>query len=173
MDRMTEQMVQMVAPVKTTAWCGLHGSLALVLDDVDYATITCRALTLTTCLVQPPAVNPAIEDSTPQCKLLHLQADTTNLQKVFNLQEAVTNIGVQCIIDSVEEQYVEELDEDYFGYANQTIKSLLERLHTNWCKMMTKERTNVTKAFYHTWVPSSTHVITFGHQLTKLQRSTA
>jgi hypothetical protein len=34
MDRMTEQMAQMVAPVKTTAWGGLHGSLALVLDDV-------------------------------------------------------------------------------------------------------------------------------------------
>jgi hypothetical protein len=30
MDRMTEQMAQMVAPVKTTAWGGLHGSPALV-----------------------------------------------------------------------------------------------------------------------------------------------
>jgi hypothetical protein len=35
---------------------------------------------------------------------------------------------------------------------------------------MTKECTDVTKAFYHTWVPSSTHVITFGRQLTKLQK---
>jgi hypothetical protein len=40
MDRMTEQIAQMVAPVKTTAWGGLHGSLALVLDDADYATVT-------------------------------------------------------------------------------------------------------------------------------------
>ncbi len=40
MDRMTEQMAQMVAPVRTTTWGGLHGSLALVLDDVNYATIT-------------------------------------------------------------------------------------------------------------------------------------
>jgi hypothetical protein len=40
MDRMTEQMAQMVDPVKTTAWGGLHGSLALVLDDKDYATVT-------------------------------------------------------------------------------------------------------------------------------------
>jgi hypothetical protein len=44
MDRMTKQMAQMVAPIKTTAWDGVHGSLALVLDDIDYATVTCRAV---------------------------------------------------------------------------------------------------------------------------------
>jgi hypothetical protein len=169
MDWMTEQMAQMVAPVKTTAWGGLHGSCALVLNDVDYTTVKRRTVTLTARLIQPPAVNPAIKDNTPQCKLLRLQADTKNLQKAFDLQEALTNIGVQCIIDSVEEQYVKELNEDYFGYANQTIKSLLKHLHTNWYKVMTKECTDATEAFYHTWVPSSTHVITFGCQLTKLQ----
>jgi hypothetical protein len=80
MDRMTEQMVQMVTPVKPTAWCRLHGSLALVLDDVDYATVTRRAVTLTAGLVQPPAVNLAIKDDTPQRKLLCLQADMKSVQ---------------------------------------------------------------------------------------------
>jgi hypothetical protein len=149
MDQMIEQMAQMVAPVKTIAWGGLHGSLALVFDDVDYATVTRQAVTLTDHLVQSPAVNPAIKDNTPQRKLLPLQADTKNLQKVFDLQEAIINIGVQCIIDCVEEQHIEELNEDYFGYANQMIKSLLAHLHTNWCKVMTKERTDATKAFYN------------------------
>jgi hypothetical protein len=162
MDRMTEQIAQMVAPVKSTAWGRLHGSLALVLDDIEYATITRRAITLAARLVQPPAVNPAIKDNTPQRKLLRLQADTKNLQKVFDLQEAVTNIGVQRIINSIEGQYVEDFNDDYFGYANQTMKSLLEHLCTNWCKVMTRERTDATKAFYHTWVSGSTHVITFG-----------
>jgi hypothetical protein len=128
MDRIMEQMAQMVTPVKTTAWGGLHGSLALVLDDVRYATVTRQAVTLTARLVQPPAVNPEIKDDPPQRELLRLQADTKNLQKTFNLQEAVTNIGVQYIIDSIEEEYVEELNKDYLGYANQTIKSLLEYL---------------------------------------------
>jgi hypothetical protein len=35
---------------------------------------------------------------------------------------------------------------------------------------MNKECTDATKGFYHTWIPSSTHVITFGRQLTKLQK---
>jgi hypothetical protein len=65
MDRTTEQMVQMVVPIKTTAWGGLHGSLALVLNDVGYSTVTCRAVKLTNRLVQPPVVNPAIKDDIP------------------------------------------------------------------------------------------------------------
>ena len=117
-NRMMAQMVHMVPPVKMTAWGRLHGSLALVLGDVNYATVTRQAVKSTDRLVQPPAVNPAIKDDTPQRELLCLQADTKILQKAFNLQEAITNIGVQCIIDSIEEQYDEELNEDYFGYAN-------------------------------------------------------
>jgi hypothetical protein len=35
---------------------------------------------------------------------------------------------------------------------------------------MTKERMDATEAFYHTWVLSSTHIITFGPQLMKLQK---
>jgi hypothetical protein len=40
MAKMVEQMAQMIASVKTTAWVGCHGSLALVLDDADYCSIT-------------------------------------------------------------------------------------------------------------------------------------
>jgi hypothetical protein len=40
----------------------------------------------------------------------------------------------------------------------------------NWCKVMTKERTNATEAFYQAWVPLTTNIITFGHQLNKQQK---
>jgi len=53
----------------------------------------------------------------------------------------VTNIGMQCIIDSIQEQFIEELNEEYFGHAKNTIKSFLHHLRTNWCEVMTRERT--------------------------------
>jgi hypothetical protein len=93
------------------------------------------------------------------------------LQKEFKLQETVTTIGVQRIIGSIKELYFEELNEDYFGYANQTIKTLLTHLCTKWCKVMTKERRNATEAFYQAWLPLTTHIITFGCQLEKQQKS--
>jgi hypothetical protein len=115
-------------------------------------------------------VNPKINNTTSQLDLLTLQAETKRLQKEFDLQEAVATISMQHIINSVKEQYVEELNEEYFGYANQTIKTIIDHLRTNWCKVMMKERTNAIEAFYHAWVPNMMHIITFGCQLTKLQK---
>jgi hypothetical protein len=40
MNKLVEQMAQMVALVKTTAWGGRHGSLVLVLNNADYSNIT-------------------------------------------------------------------------------------------------------------------------------------
>ncbi len=171
MDRMTEQMTQMVAPVKTTAWGSLHGSLALVLNDTDYATVTKNIITSLAPLTKPTTINPRIKELSNPYEILTLQEEMKLLQKEFKLQEAVTTIGVQRIIDSIKEQYDGELNGDYFGYANQTIKTLLTHLHMNWCKVITKERTNGTEVFYQAWSPLTTHIITFSHQLNKQKRS--
>jgi hypothetical protein len=160
----------MVAPVKMTAWGGRHGLLALILGNTDYKSIT-KLTTQTTALVtQPDAINQGITDQSTPFEILTLQAVTKTLQKEFDLHEVVINIGVQRIIDWVEEQYVEELNEEYFGYTNNTIKSVLHHLHMKWCKIMTRERTDATDAFYQAWVPNMTHIITFGRQLNKQQK---
>ncbi len=163
-------MAQMVAPVKTTAWGGRHGSLALVLDNTDYSSITKARITSTKPVTQPDGINKGITATSTPLKILTFQEEMKKLQKEFDLQEAVTNIGVQRIIDSIEEQYIEELNKEYFGYANSTIKNVLHHLQTNWCKVMTRERTDATKAFYQAWVPNMTHIITFGRQLNKQQK---
>ena len=89
-------------------------------------------------LIKPVSIKPKIDDKLSPYKILTLQDKWETLQKEFDLQEAVTSIGVQRIIECVEEQYMEELNKDYFGYANQTIKTLLNHLRTKWCKVMTK-----------------------------------
>ncbi len=163
-------MAQMVTPVKISAWGGFHGSLALVLSNVNYTTITKDTVTSTTPVAQPDAVNKKITTTSTPLKILTLQEETKQLLREFDLQEAVTNIVVQQIVNSIEEQYTKELNEEYFGYANNTIKSVLHHLQTNWCKVMTREHTDATEAFYQTWVPNMTHIITFGRQLTKQQK---
>jgi hypothetical protein len=167
MNKMVEQMAQMVATVKTTTWGGRHGSLALVLNDADYLSITKAKITSIKPVNQPDTINKGITATSTPLEILTFQEETKKLQKEFDLQEVVTNIGVQCIIDCVEEQYIEELNKEYFGYANNTIKSVLRHLQTNWCKVMTRECTDATKAFYQTWAPTMTHIITFGRQLAK------
>jgi hypothetical protein len=128
MIKMVEQMAQMVAPVKTTAWEGHHGFLTLVLDNADYSSITKARDTSTILVTQPDAINKGIMATSTPLKILTFHEESKKLQKEFDLQEAVTNIGVQCIIDSIEEQYIKELNREYFGYANNTIKNVLHHL---------------------------------------------
>ncbi len=170
MDRMTEQLAQMVAPVKTTAWGGLQGSLALIIYDAGYATVTKNIATLSAPLIKPTTINPNINAQSNPYEILTLQEEIKTLQKEFELQEADATIRVQCIINSVEEQYTQELNKDYFDYTNQTMKMLLAHLHTNWCKVVMKECTNALEAFYQAWVPLTPHIITFGHQLNKQRK---
>ena len=105
MDRMTEKMAKTVSPVKTTAWGGLHGSLALVLDDADYVMVTKNIITLVAPLSKLTMINPKINKLSTPYEIITLQEEMKTLQKEFELQEAVTTIGVQCIIDSVKDQY--------------------------------------------------------------------
>ena len=121
-------MAQMIAPVKTSTWGGLHGSLALVLDDADYTMITKTTVISTTLVAQPGAINKKITATSTPHKILTLQKETKRLRREFDLQEVVTNIGVQQVVDCVEEQYIKELNEEYFGYANNTIKGVLHHL---------------------------------------------
>jgi hypothetical protein len=170
MNKIVEQIAQMAAPIKITTCGGCHGSLALVFNDAGYLSITKGNLASTKLVTQPYAINKGITSTSTSIEILIFQEDTKKLQKEFDLQEVVTNISVQCIIDCVEEQYIKELNEEYFGYAISTIKSVPHHLQTNWCKVMTWECTDATKAFHQAWVPNITHIITFDQQLTKQQK---
>ena len=44
------------------------------------------------------------------------------------MQEAVTDIGVERIVEFVKEHYVRELNEEYFGFSNSSIRTMLARL---------------------------------------------
>jgi hypothetical protein len=85
---------------------------------MDYKSITKLTMQTTVLVTQPDAINQGITNQSTQFEILTLQAKTKTLQKEFDLQEAVINIKVQRIVDCVKEQYVEKLNEEYFGYAN-------------------------------------------------------
>ncbi len=147
-----------------------YTGLALILNDTDYATVTKNSSLCQHRFTKPTTINPKINELSNPYAILTLQEEIKTLEKEFKLQESVTTIGVQCIIEIVEEQYVKELNKDYFGYANQTIKMLLTHLRTKWCKVMMNECTHVTEASYQAWVSLTTHIITFGHQLNKQEK---
>jgi hypothetical protein len=85
MDRMKEQVAQVVASIKTTAWGGLHGSLALILNAADYAMVTKNIFTLLAPLMKPITINPKINKQSNPYEILTLQEEMKTLQKQFEL----------------------------------------------------------------------------------------
>ena len=59
--------------------------------------------------------------STP-VEITNFQYEHKNLQKAYKMQESVTNIGVEQTVANVNEQYIKELNREYFVYSNSTIK---------------------------------------------------
>ena len=70
-------------------------------------------------------------------------------------------IGVKAIVAAVDEQYVEELSEDYIGYKNQTIATMITHLQT-WFVITDKEKLDMKALFYAPWSETpNTHLTTF------------
>jgi len=85
-------------------------------------------------------------------------------------QEAVDDISVEHIVqDSVDEMHVEELDEDYVGYSNQTIKTILAHIKNNWRIITTLEKKQAAEYFRIQWDATS-HITKYTRELNKQQR---
>ena len=78
-------------------------------------------------------------------------------------------MAVKSIITAVDTKYVEELEEDYVGYKNQTIKTLVTQLHT-WYIITNKENMAIKYHFLAPWSDTrEAHVTTFARQLDRCQ----
>jgi hypothetical protein len=65
--------------------------------------------------------------------------------------------------------YVEELDEDYVGYNNHTIKTILIHIKDNWCIITTLEKRQAAENFCVQW-DETTHITKYARLLDKQQR---
>ena len=70
------------------------------------------------------------------------------------------------IREAVHTAYAEELDDDCIDYGAQTIKTILEHLHTKWCVMTTLKKKQGAMAFHVQWYLSS-HIMKFAQKLNK------
>ena len=88
----------------------------------------------------------------------------------FWKQEAVNAIVVEQIVNEVvNATYVEELKDDYIGYATQTIKTILAHLKTEWYIVPTLEKKLAKAAFSLEWDFTS-HITKFARDLDKQQK---
>ena len=95
---------KIVAAVKTTAWRVKHGSIALVLDNADYHRLTRYQSETTSWLDPPTAMSGTIGATSTPFEIMTIKNEQKKLHKVYDMQDSVTDIGVDRIVASVDEQ---------------------------------------------------------------------
>ena len=81
----------------------------------------------------------------------------------------VDSVAVESIFAAVDAQYVKELKEDYTGYKNQTINTMINQLST-WYVITTKDNMDIKYHFLAPWSETAkAHVTTFARQLYRRQ----
>ena len=141
-----DQLAAFASHFSTTKWSGHHGYLALVLSADKMKLITNDANLNCSRLLLPARINPAITDTTTGRQLLQLQDDQKLEWQDYTFQQVIDEIGVQAIVGAVDAQYFDKLAEDYIGYKNHTIATMLAQLWT-WFLITTQEKKGVKARF--------------------------
>ena len=176
-NNLKEQIAKIAASVKTTKWGGRHGYLPLVLDNTEWQTASGHGTTLpngnpnnTDRLTKPPLVPVGLTSTMSISARLAITNKDDRDKAEFWTQEAIDSITVGRIVtEIIDAPYVEELEEDYVGYANQTIKTVLTHLKTTWCTVTTLEKKQAAEQFQIKW-DGTTHITKYARQLDKQQK---
>ena len=169
-NHLEKQIARMAAAVKSTKWGGRHGCIALVVDEASYRTITGTPTATVDRLQAPPLVPTALANNTTTVNRARIQANERVDKEEYWKQESLDSVIVDRIVnEAVDQIYVEELEDEYIGYANLTIKEVIKHLRDEWCVVTTMEKKEAADAFKVKWDPT-THITGLAKELDRKQR---
>jgi hypothetical protein len=101
---------------------------------------------------KPPTTPPSLTNRTTLVKRTRLLSNHKVKIKDYYKQESTVAIIVKRVVtEAVDKIYVEELEDEYIGYSNQTIKSLIQHLKDEWCIVTTLKKKCVLASLHLTW----------------------
>ena len=166
-QHLREQLCKVTAQCKSTNWGGRHGHLACVLNDREYQNVTGDNTLVTDLQPKPAQVHPMIDNNTTALERAQLNASQSIQLTAYYSQCAVNEVVVERMVnDIVEKHYVEDLEDEYTGYANQTIKTVLHHIKSEWVIVTTMDITQAKDEFRAPWDMTS-HITKFIRELNK------
>ena len=147
-----EQICKIVAQVKSTHWGGRHGHLPLVLTDGEFQTITGDPTSTTDRQNKPPLVHPLIDNNTTTLERAQLNASQSIKLTAYYTQEVTDEVMVERLVNEIfDKHYVEDMEDKYVGFANQTIKTILNHIKNEWVIVTTNDISEAKTAFNEPW----------------------
>ena len=168
-QKLRKQAAKVVSTIPTTQWGGQTGHLALVLSNAEFRIAINDPAAVTT----PIGVVPLVPAGLANNLTLHSRTRIANEHNLIQTekftQTAVNHFMVQRITgELIDSTYVEELENEYTGYTNQTIKTLINHIKTEWCVVTTMEKTKSLDRFKEKW-DGVTHITKYAKELDKRQ----
>ena len=127
---LVEQLAAFASHFDTTTWGGRHGYLPLVPDQKKMCLFTTDGSLNCAWLKKPALIHPNTANDTKGRDLVQFQEDHKLRWMEYHFHIVINAVEVEAIVAAVGEQYMDKLKDDYVGYNNQTIKTMVLQLPT-------------------------------------------
>ena len=152
LNTLRKQAAKIVSKIPTSQWGGTTGHLALVLRAPEFRIAMNDPNANVNRIPAVPLVPAGLANNLTLINRTRILNGHAQLQNEKWTQEAVDHFMVDRIVNElVDSTYVEELELDYVGFNNETIKTIINHIKTEWCVVTTMDKTMAIEAFKEKW----------------------
>jgi len=160
----------MAAAIESAKTGGKFGHMYVILTEEEYRKATGNKTATVTMLTKPPDVNPKFktvkrEDLT-RFVSMELEAETKMEMTAYITQEEVSKEIARRMVESIDIEFIEELKNEYTGFANETPKTFITHMEKEYCESTIDDQLKALKEFEVPW----DQVTPFGTWITRLGR---
>jgi hypothetical protein len=163
-------LCQMAAAVESNKLGGQFGRMHLILKKKEYRIDTNDKNATVNLLKKPPSVHPGFQtlkkEELTKYKVLQLEAETKQQTDAYLTQKETAKEIVRRMVANIDADYIEELNNEYTGYNNETPKSLLAHISGSYCKTTVTNQLKADSNFAKPW----DQVANLGTWITRLEQ---
>jgi hypothetical protein len=170
MKQLKLELCAMAAAIESAKTGGKFGHMYVILTEEEYRKATNNKSATVTMLNKPPDVNPKFstekEEDLTRYRCLELEAETKMEIIAYITQEEVSKEITRRMVESIDIEFIEEIKNEYTGFANETPKTFIIHLEKEYCESTIDDKLKALKEFEAPW----DQVTPFGTWITRLGR---
>jgi len=170
MKQLKLELCTMAAAIESAKTGGKFGHMYVILTEKEYRKATSNETATVTMLKKPPDVNPKFKSvdkkDLTRFVSMELEAETKMEMTAYITQEEVSKEIARRMVESIDIEFIEELKNEYTGFANETPKTFITHMEKEYCESTIDDKLSALKEFEVPW----DQVTPFGTWITRLGR---
>jgi hypothetical protein len=160
----------MAAAIESAKTGGKFGHMYVILTEEEYRKATGNKTATVGKLTKPPDVNPKFKTVKKEELTRYVAMELENETKVaiiaYITQEEVSKEIARRMVESIDIEFIEELMNEYTGFANETPKTFIIHMEKEYCESTIDDKLKALKEFEVPWDQTTP----FGTWITRLGR---